>query len=509
MLTVEDFEAIRRAYYLEKKSIRQIARELHHSRRVIRRAINAPRPETYQRSIVKPAPVLGAFRTRVEALLAQNNQLPKKQHYTARKIYATILAEGYEGSESSVRKYISEWKKEHNSPKLYLPLDFEPGQDAQCDWGEATAIIGGVKQTVQYFVMRLCYSRRTFVMLFPSQNQESFLYGHVQAFTFFGGVPARISYDNLATAVKLAFDKKDKKQKRFENRTFVSFRSYYLFESHFCTPAAGWEKGQVEHGVKFSRENYLVPIPEAASFEEVNQLVLERCQQEDKRRVSRQPVTIGEAWEQERPLLQPLPRFAYDCCNMVTVRLTPYSLATYETNRYSVPVKRARRDAKIKAYPFHIEIWDDKELLATHPRCYGREQDVFDPLHYIALLEQRPGAFDYAAPMKRWRKEWPESYNKVLATLKEKWPEGRGVQEFIRILQLHNDYPADLIEQAIDQALTYGCVHLDGVLHCLHQLIEPEESPQSLDLSNRPDLQNIGNQPVDLSRYEKLLKYSW
>src|SRR5205807_7112362 len=140
-------------------------------------------------------------------------QLPKKQHYTARKIYETIAQEGYEGSESSVRKYISEGKKEHQSPKLFLPLDYEPGQDAQCDWGEATAIIAGVKQTVQYFVMRLCYSRRTFVMLFPSQNQECFLYGHVQAFNFFGGVPARISYDNLATAVKLAFDKKDKRTK--------------------------------------------------------------------------------------------------------------------------------------------------------------------------------------------------------------------------------------------------------------------------------------------------------
>ena len=194
---------------------------------------------------------------------------------------------------------------------------------------------------------------------------------------------------------------------------------------------------------------------------------------------------------------------------MVTVRLTRYSQATYETNRYSVPVKRARREVTIKAYPFQIEIWDDKQLLATHPRCYGREQDIFDPLHYIALIAERPGAFDYATPMKQWRKEWPQSYNKMLAILKEKWSEGRGVQEFIRILQLHQDYHADLVEQAIDQALSYGCVHLDGVLHCLHQLIEPKEPPKSLDLSDRPDLQNIGNQPVDISRYEKLLKYSW
>jgi len=131
------------------------------------------------------------------------------------------------------------------------------------------------------------------------------------------------------------------------------------------------------------------------------------------------------------------------------------------------------------------------------------------PLHYLPLLEQRPGAFEYAKPLRRWRKEWPESYHRMLADLKEKWPEGRGIQEFVRILHLHKDYPADLIAQAVDQALSYGCVHLDGVLHCLRQLTDLKETPKSLDLSDRPDLQHIGNQPVDLLRYERLLKYSW
>src|SRR5438128_6195352 len=146
-------------------------------------------------------------------------------------------------------------------------------------------------------------------MTFPSQNQESFLFAHVQAFNFFGGVPARISYDNLATAVKLAMHKGkkggEKGRKRTENKTFVTFRSHYLFESHFCTPAAGWEKGQVEHSVGFSRRNFMVPLPEASSFEELNGLLVERCLQDEQRRVSRQPLTIGQALEQERPLLRP------------------------------------------------------------------------------------------------------------------------------------------------------------------------------------------------------------
>lgn len=511
LLPLLERETIRRAYHVEGKSIRQISRETGHCRDAIRKAItdDPSHMKSLQYPQSRPAPIFSPFQARIEEMLLQNDQLPRKQQYTAHRIYAILKAEGYQGAESRIRQFVGEWKRLHEAPPVFLPLDYDPGKDAQCDWGEATAIIGGVKRTVQYFVMRLCYSRRTFVMMFPSQNQESFLFAHVQAFNFFGGVPARISYDNLATAVKLAFDKKDKRKKRLENRTFVAFRSHYLFESHFCTPAAGWEKGQVEHGVKFSRENYLVPIPEAASFEELNRVLVERCLQDDSRRVSRQPITIGQAWEQERPLLQPLPRFAYDCCDLVTVRLTPYSQATYETNRYSVPVSRARREVTLKAYPFHVDIYDKADLIARHTRSYEKEQDIFDPLHYLSLLEQRPGAFDYATPMKRWRKEWPASYHRMLADLKEKWPEGRGVQEFVRILQLHKDYPAPVLEQAIEQALSYGCVHLDGVLHCLRQLTDLKEEPKRLDLSDRPDLENIGNQPVDLSRYEKLLKYSW
>ncbi|MHB8597322.1 MAG: Mu transposase domain-containing protein [Ktedonobacteraceae bacterium] len=250
-------------------------------------------------------------------------------------------------------------------------------------------------------------------------------------------------------------------------------------------------------------------MPEVESYEALNQLILERCLKDDERQVSRQPLTIGQAWDYEQPFLRPLPPFEFDCCDIVAVRLNPYSQATFETNRYSVPVNRARRDVTVKAYPFHIDILDQTTRLARHSRSYAREQDMLDPLHYLALLEQRPGAFDYAKPIKRWREGWPESYHKMLQILREKWPEGRGVQEFVRILQLHQDYPVVLIQQAIEQALTYGCVHLDGVLHCLHQLVTPETPPTPLDLSDQPHLDAIGNQPVDLSRYEQLLKQSW
>ena len=507
MLTAELREHIRRAYFIDHKSIRQLAEEIGHSRDTIGRVIAENPPDVPQRPRRnKPAPVFGPFQPRIDELMERNERLPKKQRYTSHKLFEVLQSEGYQGCESRIRQYVASWKRIHEAPDVFLPLEFDPGQDAQCDWGEAIAVIGGVRQTVQVFVMRLCYSRRTFVMCFPTQKQESFFYGHVQAFKYFEGVPVRISYDNLATAVKIAFDKG---RRRTEQRTFTAFRSHYLFESHFCTPAQGHEKGQVEHGVGFGRRNYMVPVPEVESYEALNQLILERCLKDDERQVSRQPLTIGQAWEYEQPFLRPLPPFEFDCCEMVAARLNPYSQATFETNRYSVPVNRARRDVTLKAYPFYIDILDQTTRLARHPRSYAREQDILDPLHYLALLEQRPGAFEYAKPIKRWREEWPESYHRMLHILKEKWPEGRGVQEFVRILQLHEDYPVVLMQDAIEQALTYGCVHLDGVLHCLHQLVTPETQSPPLDLSDQPHLDAVGNQPIDLSRYELLLKQSW
>jgi transposase len=503
-MQAEEQERIRRAYFIEHKSMRTIAKELKHSRRTVAKAVADEISKPEHVTTTRPTPIFGPYQARVKELLSLNEHMPPKQHYTSHKIFEIIQSEGYTGSESHVRKFISKWNKTHHAPELYIPLEYEPGKDAQCDWGEAIAVIGGVRQTVQIFVIRLNFSRKTFVMAFPSQKQESFFYGHVQAFNHFGGVPWRISYDNLATAVKLAVEGKGRR----EQRGFVSLRSHYLFESHFCTPEQAHEKGGVEHGVGFGRRNFMVPIPEVASYEALNQYLLEQSRKDEQRRVHGQTMTIGQALEYERQYLRLLPPFEYDCCVITSVRLTPYSQVIYETNRYSVPVKRARRDMIIKAYPFHIEIYDQTTLLARHPRSYEREQDIFDPLHYLSLLEKRPGAFDYAKPLRRWKEDWPESYHRMLQILREKWPEGRGVQEFVRILQLHQEYSPQIMEVAIVQALKYGCVHFDGVMYCLQQITAPQNAPTSLDLADRPHLREIGMQPIDLRQYERLLKTS-
>lgn len=503
MLKVDQIERIRRAYYIEKKSMRQIAKEFGHSRQTVRQAIESAEPRHYTLSQGRPAPKLGPYKAQIDELLAENETLPRKQRYTWRKIYELIQKAGYEGSGSNLRHYIGQQRKAHQKPAVYLPLAYDPGTDAQVDWGEAQVVVGSQQVTVQLFVMRLCHSRRMFMMAFPNQKQEAFFEGHVQAFHHFGGVPHRLTYDNLKTAVFRILSGKN----RQEQDNFIQFHSHYLFESHFCTPGQGHEKGGVEHGIGYARRNFLVPLPAVSSYEELNAYLLAQCLHDDHRQVSGQPLTIKAAWEQERPYLYPLPLQDYPCCVTLPVTLNPYSQVVIDTNRYSVPADQGRKALLAKVYPFRVEIYrhGESDPIASHQRCYERQQDVLDPLHYLPLLEQRPGAFEHAKPIRQWRQGWPEVYERLLAHLQAQWPDGQGVREFVRILRLHQHYPAELLAQAISQALSYGCPHLDGVSLCLQQLLKPDAPPIQLDLSQHPQLQTFGSQSANLSRYDQLL----
>lgn len=513
MISVEIRERIRRAYFIDHKSIRQIARELHCSRHTVDKAIQSAEPVPYTLTEPRPAPVLGPHQDFIGQCLADNEHLPPKQRYTARRIFSLLRQQGYSGAESSVRRDVGLKRRAKLKPAVFLPLEFDPGTDAQADWGEAQAIIGGKQQTVQYFVMRLNYSRRSFIMAFPVQRQEAFFEAHVHAFHHFGGVPARITYDNLTTAVKRVLEGRN----REEQQAFIVFRSHYLFESNFCTPGekGGHEKGGVEHSVGFGRRNFMVPMPVAASFEELNAHLLEQCLADDARRVSGQPTTIGQGWQMEKPYLRPLPKRDLPCCITRPVVLTPYSQVTFETNRYSVPVDQAYRHLVVRAFPFRVEVLHMDQVVASHSRCYEREQDIYDPLHYLPLLEQRPGAFAHAKPLRRWREEWPPVYEQLLERLCSGSEQAdadvptRGIREFVRILRLLGQHPPEALAEAISAALYYGCVHQEGIELCLRQLQQPA-APPALELSqlgrgNLARLATVGAQAVNLGLYEQLL----
>ena len=501
MLTVDEREAIRRAFFVEHKSRRQIERELGPSRRTINKALKGAAADAYTLKVPRAAPQLGAHKAQLEALLAENETLPRKQRYTVHLLFKQVQAAGYTGAESTVRGYVTQYRQTHKRRDVYLPLEFDPGVDAQVDWGEADVILAGERVTVQLFVMRLCYSRRVFVRAYPTQRQEAFFEGHVLAFDFFEGVPQRVAYDNLTVAVHRVLEGRQ----REEQRAFVAFRSHHLFESRFCTPAQGHEKGGVESGVGYARRNFLVPPPAVDSFESLNTHLLAACRQEDARRVDRQPLTIGEAWAVEQPQLRARPEHSYACCVTRPVTLNPYSQVVFETNRYSVPVNSAYRQLTLRAYPFVVEVLHQEQVLTRHPRCYARQQEVFDPLHYLPLLEQRPGAFEHAKPLRQWRGQWPPVYEQLLARLQAAGPDDPGIREFVQILSLHRDHPTAQVEQAITQAVALGCAQLDGVRLCLHQLQHPTPSVPTLDLAEQPHLHGIGQQSVNVRDYEQLL----
>ncbi len=502
MIQVDERERIRRAYFLEGKSIRAIARELGHSRRTVEKAIESAETGEYTLQQPRAAPVLGCWMSRIDELLAENERLPRKQRYTGHTIYQLLQKEGYAGSESGVRRYIGRRRQERKKRAVYIPLEFDPGVDAQVDWAEAQAVIAGEQVTVHLFLLRLCYSRKLFVRAFPREKQEAFFEGHVLGFQHMGGIPHRISYDNLKTAVKRVLEGKN----REEQVAFITFRSHYLFESRFCTPGQGHEKGRVEEGVGYARRNFMVPLPRVDSFEELNAHLVAACLADDQRRVDRQPMTIGEAWQKERPHLRPLLDRDFDYSVSHAVVLNGYSQVEFDTNRYSVPSDTAYPNLVLKAYPFRVEIQHDKEVIAIHPRCYGHKQDLLDPLHYLPMLEQRPGAFEHALPIRRWRKTWPAVYERFLERLQAQGQNGQGIRQFIRVLKLHRDYPADLVARAVEQAMEYGCVHADGVELCLRQLLHPEAPPPPLAVVGEPLWAAVAAQPPDLSCYDRLLE---
>lgn len=487
MLTVEEIETMRRAYYHDHQSVRAIARDQHHGRRVVREAIagTTPHPRQYHLTKRKVRPVLDPVVAIIDAWLAADQAAPRKQRHTAKRIYDRLVAEyGFIGHETVVRSYVHDWRRAHaGESRAFLPLAHAPGVEGQCDWGEAVVRVAGVEQIANLFCLRLSYSLKPFVCAFPTARQECFFTGHRDAFTALGGVPRRIVYDNLGTAVSKVLEGRT----RIEQESFVAFRGHYLFASHFCLPGkeGAHEKPLVESLVGYARRNFLVPIPDVSSWEALNALLAARCAAEDARTVAGRAASIGELWQEERSVLLPVQRHPFPCCRTVAVRATRQSLVTFERNRYSVPTRYAGERLLLRAYAWTVEISDGQIMIVRHPRLYGRDGEQLDPLHYLSLLSQKPGGFALARPIQQWARSWPLIYHQYLAALTQARPES-ATREFVAILQLHVRYDVAAVTAALERALTLNCWSADGVAYCLAQASEPTILPTHVDLTTDP-----------------------
>lgn len=502
MVSMTTWDRVRKMYYNDGKSIRQIARETGHARETIASLVNQQHPPQYERQEPYPAPILGPYKKRLEEMVLENQTLPRKQRWTTPRMYEELAKEGYQGAESTLRHYVGQVRKIHQIPKTYIPLQYNAGHDAQVDWGEAIVIIKGKRTVVQTFHLTLCYSRYQFMMAFPSQKQECFAAGHVAAFAFMRGVPRRISYDNLKTAVKKVMLGKE----RVEQERFIALRSYYLFDSHYCAPAAGHEKGIVEGMVGFGRRRYLSPPPSFDSYDELNQFLADKCRADQARQVKGQAQTIGEMYALEKENLKPLPSHPFECCRLTAVTRNRYSQIQVETNSYSVPTDVVGKQLTAKVFPFELHVFNQKgrEPLAIHPRSYDKNQMVCDWQHYLPLLKQRPHALPYARPLAGWREQWPVVYQQVYDELTKAYPEPECFRMFIEILQLRKTHSAIELETALLHALDHRVPHLEGVVYWLKRAGRAEDTHRPADLSHLSHLTPIGQQTVTASAYDQL-----
>jgi len=495
VLKVDQKEQIRRDFFIEGKSIRQIARERNHDRRTVRAAIRDAGPSRYKLTEPRSRPVLGPYVAIIDEWLAKDQLSPPKQRHTSRRIYHRLVEEhGYTGGESTVREYVH--KHRTRQRPVFIPLSYEPGVDAQVDFGEAMVIMKGRPLTVQLFVGRLCYSKIPFLTASPNQQQEALFEGHDKTFDFFGGVPHTVWYDRMSQAVKKALPG----HRPEEQEAFIAFRSHYLFESRFCNPREAHEKGLVENLVGYSRRNYMVPVPEVDSFQELNDLLRRRCLAEAGRRLRGETQTIGKLWEQERPHLLPLPVHPFPCCRTVPVRPNRLSMVTFQTNRYSVPVEHASGVLLLRAFVDRVEITDGTRVVAIHERCYGREQDILDVFHYLPLLKQRPGAFDHAKPLKMWKR--PAVLDRYLARLRERLSYRAATMEFLRVMELCVTHSLDEVAVAVEQAMTLGSLGTGTVAYLLRANRTPRE-PAAV-LASAPACPQVMDR--DLSQYDRFIR---
>ena len=474
MYKVDLYVRVRRACMVEGMSSREAGRVFGVHRDTVRKMLEHSVPPGYRRQSPPRRPKLDPYRGVIDRILEEDRSLPKKQRHTAKRIYDRLRAEhGFGGKYTIVKDYVRERRR--RTREMYVPLS-HPAGDAQCDFGQAKAVIGGVEQTVHYFVLDLPHSDGCFVKAYPAETTEAFCDGHVSALSFLGGVPRSILYDNTTLAVaKILGD-----GRRQRTRVFSELVSHYLFEDRFGRPGKGNDKGKVEGLVGYARRNFLVPIPSFPSFDALNAYLEERCLERLGRRLRGHEETIGQRMERDLESLLPLPAVPYDASDKHVSRVSSLSL--------------------VRGYVDRVVISCGAEVIARHRRSYERDDFVFDPIHYLALLERKTGALDQAAPLAGW--ELPEEFD-VLRRLLESRMGRRGKREFVQVLRLMESFRTQEVYEAVRDALRLGAISFDAIKHLV--LCRIEGRPQRLDLELYPYLPRVTVTKTAASDYMALM----
>src|ERR1700726_2692336 len=477
MFTVELYAKVRHAVMIEGLSRREAAKRFGIHRNTITKMLSFSVPPGYRGRERPVSKKLGPYVAWIDAILEGDRNVHKKQRHTAHRIFERLRDEqGFTGGYTIVREYVAAAML--RTREMFVPLSHRPGH-AQADFGEADGYIGGKKVRFHYFCMDLPHSDGCFVKAYPAETAEAFCDGHVAAFDFFGGVPQSILYDNT----KLAVAKIVKGGRRLRSKMFAELQSHYLFEDRFGRPGKGNDKGKVEGLVGYARRNFLVPIPVFESFEALTAHLLECCRRRMADCLRGHDGTIGERLDRDLAALQtPLPA-PYDACEKVATSVSSLSLVRYRLNDYSVPTTYGHRDVLVRGYVHEVVISCGAEVIARHPRSYEREDFVFDPLHYLALIEQKINALDQAAPLAGW--QLPEEFMTLRRLLETRMGK-QGKREFVQVLRLMKVFSADEVAAAVRNAITRGAIGFDAVKHLV--LCRIERRPPRLDMTVYPYL---------------------
>ena len=491
---METWAEIRRRVLTGEISKRQACREYNLHWHTLSKILSQTEPTPFQTKSARARPQLDRVLPIVHQWLEDDRAMPRKQRHTAERIYQRLRDKhDYTGGRTIIRDAVAEWKR--SQAEVFVPLVQLPGE-AQVDFGEAQVIIAGAKVTAALFVLTLPHSDAFFVAAFPKECTETFQDGHARAFRYFGGVPTRISYDNSKIAVATIVGGRGDTP----TREFLRLASHFLFAHHFCRVRRPNEKGHVEAMVGYARRNFLVPILEAESWEALNAELARRCESDLSRMVRGETQSKSERLSIDRNSFRALPEESFEARRVEFATANSLSLVRFDRNDYSVPTAFAHRPITVWGSVDDVRLMCREELVATHRRDWGREQIVFDPVHYLALLERKPGAFDFAKPLAEWH--LPEPFAVLRRRFESAWGASSGVRHFIQVLRLLEKCPLEQLTTAITQSLSFGVTTSDGVRVILEQ---SRETPVPLfSLNGRPQLTGVHVPSPDLTAYRVL-----
>jgi len=495
MLVVETIARIRRAFFKQGRPIKAICRELGVSRKVVRKVIRSGATEFRYVREDQPLPKIGRWRDTLEQLLSDNEAKPSRERLTLIRVFEELRGRGYEGGYDAVRRYARRWAKEHGqaTATAFVPLSFAPGEAYQFDWSHEIVLLGGVTVTVKVAHVRLCHSRMLFARAYPRETQEMVFDAHDRAFALFKGACGRGIYDNMKTAVETIFAGRERQY----NRRFLQMCSHYLVDPVACTPASGWEKGQVENQVGLVRERFFTPRLRFKTLDELNAWLLDKCIAYAKahRHPELTDQTIWQVFEAERPKLVPYTG-RFDGFHAVPAAVSKTCLVRFDNNKYSVAASAVGRPVEIHAYADRIVIRQDGRIVGEHRRSFGRGMTIYDPWHYVPVLARKPGALRNGAPFKDW--VLPAALERVRRKLAGA---DDGNRQMVDILAAVLSDGLTAVEAACAEALAHGVHSADVVLNILARQRDPTPPPTIL----TPAALTLRHAPLaDCARYDNL-----